>query len=149
MQPEVSEVLRDQREWWPIRLVLDHLATPRVILFSFGVLMLAISAATYYQEPDYLVFPWLYTVTAGLGMVACWVSVAVPNKWTLALAGALIAGACAARGIGLMMTVVTSPWRGDVSWTFIVGSLAYLVILSMLPPVWVKHLIPWTVEKVR
>jgi hypothetical protein len=126
-----------------------YLSNPRLILGSFGVLMTGISISTYLNEPGYLVFPYLYMVAGIIGAGASFTAMIHPNKWSLALSGSLIAGAVTARGIGLMLSAFDGPWRGDVSWTFIVGALAYFVILTMLPPVWFRYLIPWTVEKVR
>lgn len=126
-----------------------YLSNPRLILFSFGVLMTAITISTYLTEPGYLVWPNLYMIAGIVGALCSFWAVFSPGRWTLAFAGATIAGAVTARGIGLMMTAFDGPWRGDISWTFIVGSLAYFVILTMLPPVWFRYLIPWAVEKVR
>lgn len=155
-----SPVSGMQAECWPgeledsfnsrcVRFIHQYLAHPRVILTGFGFLMTAISVSTLFNEPGYLVAPKVYIVAGFLGAGVTFFAIFSPTKWSMALSGALIAGAMSSRGIGLAMTTATQPWRGDISWTFIVGSLAYFVILSMLPPVWIRYLIPWAVEKVK
>lgn len=131
------------------KFIQQWLSNPRVILFAFGALMVAITISTIQSEPGYIMAPSLYMLAGVVGAVASFTAMILPGKWSLALSGSLIAGAVTARGIGLMMTAVTGPWRGDISWTFIVGALAYFVILTMLPPVWFRYLIPWAIEKVR
>ena len=126
-----------------------YFAHPRLILFAFGTLMTAVTISTYKNEPNYLVFPNLYIAAGAAGAVASYWAMVVPGRWSLALAGAFVAGAISARGIGLILSAFAGPWRGDVSWTFIVGALAYLVMLTMLPPVWFRYLIPWAVDKVK
>ena len=126
-----------------------YLAHPRLILFAFGALMTAITMSTYLNEPNYLLFPNLYIAAGAIGAFASYWAMIWPGRWSLAFAGAFLAGAVAARGIGLMLTALTGPWRGDISWTFTVGSLGYFVMLTMLPPVWFRYLIPWAVEKVK
>jgi len=130
-------------------LVHRYFSNPRLILFSFGVLMTVITIASSLSEPNYLVWPRLYMVAGTVGAISSFVAMIRPNKWSLALSGAIIAGSVTSRGTGLLLTVLTGPWRGDISWTFLVGAVAYFVILTMLPPVWFRYLIPWTVEKVR
>ena len=131
------------------RFIALHFSNPRLILFGFGALMTVITISTYLSEPGYLVFPNMHMVAGVIGATASFVAMIRPSKWSLAVSGSLIAGAVSTRGIGLMMTVMTGPWRGDLSWTFLVGALAYFVILTMLPPVWLRYLIPWTIEKVQ
>lgn len=126
-----------------------YIAHPRLILFAFGTLMTAITISTYQNEPNYLVFPNLYIAAGAAGAVASYWAMVSPGRWSLAFAGAFVAGAISARGIGLMLSAFNGPWRGDVSWTFTVGALAYFVMLTMLPPVWFRYLIPWAVEKVK
>ena len=130
-------------------LLHKYLSGPRTILFMFGVLMFAIVFTTWKQSPDYLVFPNLYIVTGSMAGIASWWAMIRPGKWNISLAGGLIAGGLAARGIGLSMTVLRTEWRGDVSLTLMVGSVAYLTIMTMLPPIWLKHIIPWTVDRIR
>tara|TARA_R110000868_G_scaffold172746_2_gene408705 strand:+ start:93 stop:428 length:336 start_codon:yes stop_codon:yes gene_type:complete len=111
--------------------------------------MAAIAITTMFNEPGYLMWPQLYVAAGFAGAISSVYAIVSPSKWALALSGAFIAGGITARGIGLVMTALVEPWRGDISWTFIVAGLAYFVILTMLPPLWFKYLIPWAVEKVQ
>ena len=130
------------------RFVHRYFSNPRMILLAFGVLMFGISISTLQLTPNYLVWPYAYVGTGFVGGLAAWWAMISPGKWSLAIAGGLIAGACSTRGIGLAMTLITNEWRGDASFTLLVGSLAYFAILTMLPPVWFRYLIPWTIDKV-
>ena len=129
-------------------IVQNWLGHPRTILASFSVLMLVISLGTLYSHPPYMLFPNLSVVTALAGAIACLWALIRPSMWSLALAGACIAGAVAARGFGISLTLIFDEWTRERSVTLLIGDAAWMVLLTMLPPVWSKHLIPWGVAKV-
>lgn len=128
-----------------VQNVLGH---PRSVLGMFAVLMFVVAIGTEMASPNYIMFPWMSSTTATLAGLACIWALARPSMWSLAFAGAGIAGAIAARGFGISMQLMLTPWEGDRSITLLIGDVAWVTILSMLPSVWSKHLIPWGVARV-
>jgi hypothetical protein len=129
--------------------ILGH---PRLILAMFATTMAVIAVSKFIHppvwfNPEAMLFPFATSIITLAGAVACLVAIVRPSMWTMAFAGAALAGAIATRGFGLTAILVMEPWAGSESWSYLIGDLAWMTFLAVLPPLWSKHLIPWAVAK--
>lgn len=122
--------------------ILGH---PRLILFMCSMLLGAIAITNLHSAPDYVVSPVASSILTLTGSAACLVAMFRPTMWTMAFAGAALAGAIATRGFGLTANLLFDEWKGEASVPILIGDLAWMTMLTMLPPLWSKHLIPWAV----
>lgn len=130
------------------RFVNNVLGHPRAVLLTAALFLVVGAYTSIVRTPEYMRFPMVSGTLSLLGAAACVYAMIRPTTAAMALSGAALAGAVASRGFGLAATVALDPWNPAQSWTYLVGGLVYLFILTVLPSLYGKHLVPWAVCKV-
>lgn len=133
-----------KRAWRVLPSTLGH---PRVVLTAFALLLFGTGMVTLLQTPTYVWSPTLQAAVAFIGAVLAVVALVHPSRDVLALTGACLAGVVASRAAGLVVTVLVTEWNIDTSLGRLLGVALWLTILTMMPAVWAKHILPWAVDQ--